>query len=86
MVRRLVSGASLIAGGAWAVIVGAILNLADFWDELPRCSMETGGCAESALRFYWYANMVTTSTVVLGAMTVMLGVWFVVKKESSPER
>ena len=79
MARRPVLGASLIAGGLFAVGFGVIWNLANYQDQGPRCTIFA--CPQSTLNWYWFVADASTSIVVLGAVALILGVWFLPRKQ-----
>lgn len=82
MVRRPFLGASLILGGMWAIILGIIWNLADYTDEGPRCTV--AACPQSTLNWYWFVAEASASIVVVGAVALFLGMWFILRKATKP--
>jgi hypothetical protein len=78
MVRRPILGASLIAGGLFAMGFGALWNLANYQDQGPRCTIVA--CPQSTLNWYWFVADASASIVVLGSVAFVLGVWFMLRR------
>jgi hypothetical protein len=72
MALRSVSAVSLILGGVLAILFGAFWNLANYSDELPRCSI--GGCSKIALQYYWSVFEASTLIVIAEVIVIILGV------------
>ena len=63
-------------GGAWAIIIGALWNVANLEDQGPRC---LGGCDPSATQYYWTVYEVSTLIVVAGVVAVFVGLWLLTR-------
>jgi hypothetical protein len=84
MKDRLVFGSLSIFFGFWASLLGALWNLVNLEDELPRCSVGFG-CAESLLQDYWTVYVASTVVVVIGVIAIVLGTWLVLTRNRGSE-